>query len=130
MLKKTSLIKPQMLLAQSLVLLTLGVMILMRPEMVNAMLSALLAVALIANAVVSLMILFGDRFGRFHSEVPFDHDEDMPLRMRIRRSWRIFLTFLRKQQRMPLIINAVLSIILAVLVMAFNEIITDSFGRL
>lgn len=128
MLKKTSLIKPQMLLAQSLVLLTLGVMILVRPEMVNAMLSALLAVALIANAVVSLMILFGDRFGRFHSEAPFDHDEDMPLRMRIRRSWRIFLTFLRKQQRMPLIINAVLSIILAVLVMAFNEIITDSFG--
>ena len=56
MLKKTSLIKPQMLLAQSLVLLTLGVMILLRPEMVNAMLSALLAVALIANAVVSLMI--------------------------------------------------------------------------
>ncbi len=74
MLKKTSLIKPQMLLAQSLVLLTLGVMILVRPEMVNAMLSALLAVALIANAVVSLMILFGDRFGRFHSEAPFDHD--------------------------------------------------------
>ena len=42
--QKTSLIKPQMLLLQALILLTIGIMILVQPTMVNAMLSTLLAV--------------------------------------------------------------------------------------
>ena len=128
MLKKTSLIKPQMLLLQALILLTIGIMILVQPTMVNAMLSTLLAVALIANAVMSIVILFSDNAAKSYADAPFDNDEAMPLHLRIRRTWRIFMAFLRKQQRIPLMINAALSIILAVVVVGFNEIITDSFG--
>lgn len=128
MLKKTSLIKPQMLLLQALILLTIGIMILVQPTMVNAMLSMLLAVALIANAVMSIVILFSDNAAKSYADAPFDNDEAMPLHLRIRRTWRIFMAFLRKQQRIPLMINAALSIILAVVVVGFNEIITDSFG--
>lgn len=112
-----------MLLVQSLVLLVIGVMILACPEMVNAMLSTLLAIALIANAVMSVIILLSDSKGKSYFEAPFDNDEDMTLAIRFRRSWRVFMEFLRKQQRMPLIINAVLSIILSVLVLIFNKLI-------
>ena len=53
----TSLIRPQMLLIQALGLLALGVLILVRPYDIEAVISRILAVALCLNAVLSIITL-------------------------------------------------------------------------
>ena len=62
MRRQTSLIKPQMLLIQALGLLTLGIVILVKPEWAGAFVQTLLVAALLANAVLTTVTLVTDHF--------------------------------------------------------------------
>ena len=122
----TSLIRPQMLLIQALGLLALGVLILVRPYAIEAVISRILAVALGLNAVLSIITLLSapDEPGA----EPLEEEFRPGLAARIGRSGRAFMNFLRAQERRPLIINIVLSLVLSAMITLFPQLISGSFG--
>ena len=125
MRRQTSLIKPQMLLIQALGLLTLGIVILVKPEWAGAFVQTLLVAALLANAVLTTVTLVTDHFD--DNEVD-EADSDATLLERMRHGCATFMAFMRKRQPRPRIINAAMSVLLGVLIALFPQIIAGGFG--
>ncbi len=125
MRRQTSLIKPQMLLIQALGLLTLGIVILVKPEWAGAFVQTLLVAALLANAVLTTVTLVTDHFD--DNEVD-EADPDATLLERMRHGCATFMAFMRKRQPRPRIINAAMSVLLGVLIALFPQIIAGGFG--
>ena len=92
----TSLIRPQMLLIQALGLLALGVLILVRPYDIEAVISRILAVALCLNAVLSIITLLSAPDEP--DAEPLEEEFRPGLAARIGRSGRAFMNFLRAQE--------------------------------
>lgn len=126
MRRQASLIKPQMLLMQSLGLIVLGILVLARPELISAVISTLLSAALLINAVLSILTLFTER-SPAQGEAR-DEAEPQGLKQRACAMGRELMGFLREQKRWPLILNASLSLVLGALIGFFPSIVAGGFG--
>lgn len=122
----TSLIRPQVLLIQSLGLLILSVLTFARPYDIEAAVSRMLAAALCVNAVLSLITLVSDRGGE--DVDPLEEEPRPGLIARVSRGGRSFMGFLRAQERRPLIINIALSLVLSAVIVLFPQVIAGGFG--
>lgn len=128
MRRQTSLITPQMLLIQSLGLLLLGALILVKPEWVNAFLQTLLVTALFGNAALTLITLFTHAKNSAGMTDAARTGEGPSLPRRIRCLWDKVIAALKAKGPQLLIISAALSVILGIIVAACPKLIAGGFG--